>query len=52
VTLENSLYWRMQRWIRFFGRLGQGIVRRARETLPGELALVGCALIVMSVPAV
>ncbi len=51
VTLENSLYWRMQRWMRFFGRLGEGIVRRARETLPGELALVGCALIVMSVPA-
>jgi 2-polyprenyl-6-methoxyphenol hydroxylase-like FAD-dependent oxidoreductase len=51
VTLENSLYWRMQRWIRFFGRLGEGIVRRARETLPGELALVGCALVVMSVPA-
>ena len=51
VTLENSLYWRAQRWIRFFGRLGEGIVRRARETLPGELALVGCALVVMSVPA-
>jgi 2-polyprenyl-6-methoxyphenol hydroxylase-like FAD-dependent oxidoreductase len=51
VTLENSLYWRMQRWMRFFGRLGEGIVRRARETLPGELALVGCALVVMSVPA-
>lgn len=52
VTLENSLYWRMQRWMRFFGRLGEGIVRRARETLPGELALVGCALVVMSVPAI
>lgn len=51
VTLENSLYWRVQRWMRFFGRLGEGIVRRARETLPGELALVGCALVVMSVPA-
>ena len=52
VTLENSLYWCMQRWIRFFGRLGEGIVRRARESLPGELALVGCALIVMNVPAI
>ncbi|MCX7322055.1 MAG: FAD-dependent monooxygenase [Hyphomicrobiales bacterium] len=52
VTLENSLYWRAQRWLRYFGRLGQGIVRRARETLPAEFALVGCALIVMSVPAV
>ena len=29
VTLENSLFWRAQRWARFFGRLGQGIVRRA-----------------------
>lgn len=52
VTLENSLYWRAQRWMRFFGRIGEGVVRRARETLPGELALVGCALVVMSVPAV
>lgn len=52
VTLENSLYWRIQRWIRFFGRLGEGVVRRAREALPGELALVGCALIGMSVPAI
>ena len=33
VTLENSLFWRAQRSARFFGRLGQGIVRRARASL-------------------
>ncbi|WP_249225375.1 FAD-dependent monooxygenase family protein [Tardiphaga alba] len=51
VTLENSLYWRMQRWSRFLGRLGQGFARRASETLPRELAMVGSALIVTIAPA-
>ena len=30
VTLENSLFWRAQRWTRFFGRLGQGVSHRPR----------------------
>lgn len=47
VTVENSLYWRTQRWARFFGRLGEGMVRRARETLPRELAMVASALVMM-----
>jgi 2-polyprenyl-6-methoxyphenol hydroxylase-like FAD-dependent oxidoreductase len=47
VTTENSLYWRAQRWARFFGRLGEGMVRRARETLPRELAMVASALVMM-----
>jgi 2-polyprenyl-6-methoxyphenol hydroxylase-like FAD-dependent oxidoreductase len=47
VTVENSLYWRAQRWARFFGRLGEGMVRRARETLPRELAMVASALVMM-----
>jgi 2-polyprenyl-6-methoxyphenol hydroxylase-like FAD-dependent oxidoreductase len=33
VTLENTLFWRAQRWARFFGRWGQGILRRSREAL-------------------
>ena len=33
VTLENSLFWQVQRWARFFGRLGQGIARRARASI-------------------
>jgi 2-polyprenyl-6-methoxyphenol hydroxylase-like FAD-dependent oxidoreductase len=52
VTLENSLYWRVQRWIRYFGRLGEGVMRRLRETLPREVAVIGCALLMMSVPAI
>lgn len=52
VTLDNSLYWRAQRWKRFLGRLGEGLMRRARETLPREVAMIGCSLLVMSVPAV
>jgi 2-polyprenyl-6-methoxyphenol hydroxylase-like FAD-dependent oxidoreductase len=47
VTVENSLYWRAQRWARFLGRLGEGIVRRARETLPRELAMISAALVMM-----
>lgn len=47
VTVENSPYWRMQRWIRFFGRLGEGVVRRGRETLPRELAMIASALVMM-----
>lgn len=31
VTLENSLYWRAQRWIRFFGRYAEGLIRRSRD---------------------
>lgn len=31
VTLDDSLYWRAQRWARFLGRLGEGMVRRARQ---------------------
>ncbi|SFL24616.1 2-polyprenyl-6-methoxyphenol hydroxylase [Bradyrhizobium sp. NFR13] len=47
VTIENSLYWRAQRWARFFGRLGEGMVRRTRETLPRELAMITSALVMM-----
>ncbi|WP_445489376.1 FAD-dependent monooxygenase [Rhodopseudomonas sp. RCAM05734] len=39
VTLDNSLFWRAQRWARFFGRLGQGMVRRMRETMKPSAAL-------------
>jgi hypothetical protein len=52
VTLENSLYWRAQRWKRFLGRFAEGLVRRARETLPREVAMIGCALIVTIAPAI
>jgi 2-polyprenyl-6-methoxyphenol hydroxylase-like FAD-dependent oxidoreductase len=47
VTTENSLYWRAQRWVRFLGRLGEGVVRRTRETLPRELAMISAALVMM-----
>ena len=47
VTIENSLYWRAQRWARFLGRLGEGVVRRTRETLPRELAMIPAALVMM-----
>jgi 2-polyprenyl-6-methoxyphenol hydroxylase-like FAD-dependent oxidoreductase len=40
------------RWIRYFGRLGEGVMRRLRETLPREVAVIGCALLMMSVPAI
>jgi hypothetical protein len=31
VTLEDTLYWRTQRWLRYAGRLGEGVVRRGRD---------------------
>ncbi|MET0219053.1 MAG: NAD(P)/FAD-dependent oxidoreductase [Tardiphaga sp.] len=30
VTLEDTLYWRTQRLLRYAGRLGEGVVRRGR----------------------
>jgi 2-polyprenyl-6-methoxyphenol hydroxylase-like FAD-dependent oxidoreductase len=33
TTIENSLSWLAQRWVRFLGRLAEGLVRRARERL-------------------
>jgi 2-polyprenyl-6-methoxyphenol hydroxylase-like FAD-dependent oxidoreductase len=37
VTLENSLYWRAQRWKRFLGRFAEGLVRRAREAVARDV---------------
>lgn len=51
VTLDNSWYWRAQRGARFWGRLGEGLVRRVRDMLPREIAMIGCALIVTVAPA-
>jgi 2-polyprenyl-6-methoxyphenol hydroxylase-like FAD-dependent oxidoreductase len=34
VTIETSLFWRAQRWARFLGRLGEGVLRRASFGLP------------------
>lgn len=47
VTLDNSLFWRAQRWARFFGRVGQGIVRRACASLSPPQSPIGGALGVM-----
>jgi 2-polyprenyl-6-methoxyphenol hydroxylase-like FAD-dependent oxidoreductase len=33
MTIENSLFWLAQRWVRFLGRWGEGFARRARERL-------------------
>ena len=33
TTIENSPFWSAQRWVRFLGRLVEGLVRRARERL-------------------
>jgi 2-polyprenyl-6-methoxyphenol hydroxylase-like FAD-dependent oxidoreductase len=33
MTIENSLFWLAQRWLRFFGRMAEGLLRRARERL-------------------
>jgi 2-polyprenyl-6-methoxyphenol hydroxylase-like FAD-dependent oxidoreductase len=33
MTIENSLYWSAQRWVRFLGRSGEGLMRRAGERL-------------------
>lgn len=37
VTLENSLYWRAQRWKRFLGRFAEGLVRRTREAVARDV---------------
>jgi 2-polyprenyl-6-methoxyphenol hydroxylase-like FAD-dependent oxidoreductase len=48
VTIETSLFWRAQRWARFFGRLGQGVLRRARDAFnSGAVARIRAALGVM-----
>jgi 2-polyprenyl-6-methoxyphenol hydroxylase-like FAD-dependent oxidoreductase len=40
VTLEDTLYWRTQRWLRYAGRLGEGVVRRGRERVrPQDIAV-------------
>ncbi|CAN5358444.1 NAD(P)/FAD-dependent oxidoreductase [soil metagenome] len=53
VTLENSLFWRAQLWARFFGRLGQGIVRRTRAALvPAAVARIGGAVALAIVQAI
>jgi 2-polyprenyl-6-methoxyphenol hydroxylase-like FAD-dependent oxidoreductase len=31
LSIENSLYWRAQRWTRFFAWLGEGLLRRMRN---------------------
>jgi 2-polyprenyl-6-methoxyphenol hydroxylase-like FAD-dependent oxidoreductase len=33
MTIENSLFWLAQRWLRFLGRSGEGLMRRASERL-------------------
>jgi 2-polyprenyl-6-methoxyphenol hydroxylase-like FAD-dependent oxidoreductase len=39
VTIDNSLYWRAQRWARFVAGLGEGTLRRLRSRLtPGSAA--------------
>ena len=53
VTIENSLFWKAQRWARFFGRLGQGVVRRTRAALtPAAVARVGGVLGLMIAQAI
>ncbi|HEY7843516.1 MAG TPA: NAD(P)/FAD-dependent oxidoreductase [Bradyrhizobium sp.] len=41
VSIDEALYWRMQRWARYFSWLGSGLLRRAGihlETMFGERA--------------
>lgn len=33
ITLDDSVYWRTQRWLRFFGRLGSSTARRAASLI-------------------
>ena len=33
VTIDDGLLWEARRWARFFGRLGEGVVRRTRDRL-------------------
>jgi 2-polyprenyl-6-methoxyphenol hydroxylase-like FAD-dependent oxidoreductase len=41
LTLDNSVYWRAQRWGRFLVRLGQGTLRRLRNRISGRRAAPG-----------
>ncbi len=36
VSIDNTLYWRAQRWARFLQWLGKGILRRLRARLNGD----------------
>jgi 2-polyprenyl-6-methoxyphenol hydroxylase-like FAD-dependent oxidoreductase len=36
VSIDNGLYWRAQRWARFFAPLGEGMLRRMRASLSTE----------------
>jgi 2-polyprenyl-6-methoxyphenol hydroxylase-like FAD-dependent oxidoreductase len=36
VSIDNGLYWRAQRWARFFAPLGEGMLRRMRVSLSTE----------------
>jgi hypothetical protein len=33
VSIDNGIYWRMQRWARFLNWLGLGLMRRIRNHL-------------------
>jgi 2-polyprenyl-6-methoxyphenol hydroxylase-like FAD-dependent oxidoreductase len=53
VTVENSLFWRAQRWARFFGRLSQGLMRRTHAALTAAaVARVGGVLGLMIADAI
>jgi hypothetical protein len=38
LSIENSLYWRAQRWARFFGWLGEGLLRWMRNRFNAQPA--------------
>jgi 2-polyprenyl-6-methoxyphenol hydroxylase-like FAD-dependent oxidoreductase len=38
LSIENEIYWSVQRWARFFGWLGEGILRRIRHRLNAAAA--------------
>jgi hypothetical protein len=38
LSIDNEIYWSVQRWTRFFGWLGEGMLRRIRHRLSAEPA--------------
>jgi 2-polyprenyl-6-methoxyphenol hydroxylase-like FAD-dependent oxidoreductase len=38
LSIDNEIYWSVQRWARFFGWLGEGMLRRIRYRLSAEPA--------------